>query len=323
MISVKVPEPQFEGQTKTKLGNSEVKGFVEACVTKNSRIISIKIQRIAKKIVQKCVDSALARIAARKARELTRRKTALDSGGLPGKMADCQERDPAKCEMYLVEGDSRRRISETGARPSDIKRCFRSRGKILNVEKARFDKMLSNEEIKMMISALGTGIGKDNVNVEQNPLSQNHHHDRCGRRWIAHPNAAAHFLLSSDAVRSSKEVISTSLSRRFTESKKGKKERYLKNEQELFEFLLQSGIDSAKLSIRGKELPREEMMAVFKATSGYTKAIERHSRRSSSDVLKLLIAKKVKAENVLKSEESINQLGRRNESRPGETWVHH
>lgn len=305
VISAKVPEPQFEGQTKTKLGNSEIEGLVNAAVYEKLTDYFEQNPAVAKKVIQKAIDSALARIAARKARDLTRRKTALDWGGLPGKMADCQEKDPAFCEVFLVEGDSAGGSAKQG-RDRKNQAILPLKGKILNVEKARFDKMLSFEEIKILITALGAGIGKDDFDI-----SKIRYHKIVIMTDADVDGSHIRTLLLTFFYRQMPEVIEKGYlyiaQPPLYKVKKGQKERYLKNEQELSEYLLSSALEGVQIQAGGKALPQSQVMSSLKAASRFTKAIERVAKKLHPGILRQLVMNGV-GPSTLESEDKLKEV---------------
>lgn len=305
VISVKVREPQFEGQTKTKLGNAEVKGIVETLVNQKFADWLERSPPAAKLVVGKCVEAAHARLAARKARDMARRKTALDSGALPGKMADCQESDPAKCELYLVEGDSAGGSAKQ-ARDRKTQAVLPLRGKILNVEKARFDKMLSNEEIRTMISALGTGIGRDNINIEKV-----RYHKVIIMTDADVDGSHIRTLILTFFYRQMPELIERGYvyiaQPPLYRAKKGKAEAFLKDEAALMNHLLSASLADMKIKNLKTGTTENDLKELVFRIRKFDHLLKTISNRYEKEIIIFLLKNKNDLQKIFASQDEINQ----------------
>jgi DNA gyrase subunit B len=308
VISVKIPRPQFEGQTKTKLGNTEVKGIVESIVNDRLGAYLEETPAVAKRLVMKAVDAARAREAARKARDLVRRKGALDGSSLPGKLADCQERDPAQAEIYIVEGESAGGSAKQG-RDRRFQAILPIKGKILNVEKARIDKMLSSDEIKTIIAAIGCGIGTEDFD-----LTKLRYH-----RIIIMTDAdvdGSHIrtLLLTFFYRQMTALVDNGhifiAQPPLFRAKRGRQETFIKDERALENYLVHRSVESRYVRLSGEgELNGPTLEHMLHSAIAYRRVMQVVERRGHSrDVVEALLDRDVKDRSFFDQKAALDDL---------------
>jgi DNA gyrase subunit B len=321
VISLKLKEPQFEGQTKTKLGNSEVKGQVEGIVYDKLGSYLEENPPVAKQILGKALDAARARDAARRAKELTRRKSALEVGALPGKLADCQERDPARSEVYLVEGDSAGGSAKQG-RDRRNQAILPLRGKVLNVEKARFDKMLQNEEIKVMVTALGAGIGTDDFDV-----SKLRYHKVIIMTDADVDGLHIRTLLLTFFFRQMRELIERGYlyiaQPPLFKVMDRKKELYISNEEEMKDYVLDNGVNKLSLITgNGNNITGSRLLNLVKKVMRIETVLNRFEKEDKNKtVMRVLAGDPVFSPNDFRKEPALQKVAKRTSKAIGERLV--